>query len=198
VSRCTSAPNGQLDAIAHERHRRDACPALHLRRGQLARQRAHERRGAAHQAEALRLLREGAVTLCPLARHALEEHVAVARLRKGGEREFRDQVGHGRLHLRPEPGGPEIEAVGGRATGIVHRQDPPAEVITGLEQHEVDLRRVQEAGGLQAGEAGADDGDLGVHLWAVGRAESPALHLGSCASRVRRGGQSRRAGGNGS
>jgi hypothetical protein len=53
----------------------------------------------------------------------------------------------------------EVEPVLGGPTGVVHAQDPAAEAVARLEEHELDVRRAQQPRGLKAGEAGADDGN---------------------------------------
>ena len=110
------------------------------------------------------MLRRGTgVALRTLTRHALEHHVAIAVLAEGGQTQLGNQLGNGRLHPRPVPRRAEVEPVVSGPTAFVHRQNSPPETIPGVEQHKLNVRRMQQTGRMKASEAAADDGNLCVN-----------------------------------
>jgi hypothetical protein len=52
----------------------------------------------------------------------------------GGQAKRSDKRPHVRLHIRPEPGGAEIEAVRRQRASGVRRQDTAAQPVAGLKQ----------------------------------------------------------------
>jgi hypothetical protein len=91
VCRFAAASDRHLHAPSDERHRRHAGAEHEVLARQVASERADERARAADQTKRALLLLAAGVALRALARHALEEHVADAVLREGGEAELRDQ-----------------------------------------------------------------------------------------------------------
>ncbi len=91
---------------------------------------------------------------------ALDQHVAAFVLGKP----FQSEVAHQAVELRldggPEPGGTEVEAAVRVRFARSDGQDASAKVAARFEQHVVvHAVLLEQAGGVQAGQAAADDGN---------------------------------------
>jgi len=117
---------------------RDPRPVQDARRGHVGTERRNERAGSAHETHGLRHLLRGAIPPWCLAGHALEDHVALVVLRKARQAEVAHQRREVRLHMRPEPGRPQVEPVGRRCASVVRGEDAPAEALAGFDEEEVE------------------------------------------------------------
>ena len=84
------------------------------------------------------------------------------RSRKALQSHLADKSRDGRLTFRPEPRGPEVEAVRGWLTLRIYRQDAAAGPVPGLEQHVLEGGLLQSPCRIQPGKSGAENGHLGL------------------------------------
>jgi hypothetical protein len=101
------------------------------------------------------------IALEGLARHAVDDDIALAVLRHGGETQLLHQSPYGGLHAGPEPGRPEIEAVSGGTASLISGLDASPQPVARLKELKVDARCVQQPRSIETGQAAADDGRYG-------------------------------------